>query len=252
MSTKIIAGFASAAFLGIALCGPAAAQSLDIRNAAPVAPGENHGTVDSMVGPQYWLINCHKGSVHISLRFNSMGLFGNPTTASIQEVLHQGNGKQIGARTVTSPGQMVENDWPGSCATRSTMIVELRPPGNSLVRTGGDYSLTVDGSGVDYASGGGDSGGGSSGPDRVVGTYAVMVCAPDWDCQSSLSIHFAPDGTVRLTDGHTGTWSVFDPDAHIYTVVVGGDRLSLKLVPGRGMFGTNDLSVPVFQAVRPN
>jgi hypothetical protein len=33
-------------------------------------------------------------------------------------------------------------------------------------------------------------------------------------------------------------------------VVIGGDRWSLKLVPGRGLFGTNDLSVPIFQAVR--
>jgi hypothetical protein len=246
LRTLLVAA-ASAAF-----ATAASAQSLDIHNATPVQPGENHGTVDSMVGAQYWLINCHKGAVHISLRFNSMGLFGNPTTATIQEVLHQGNGKQIGARVVTSPGQMVQNDWPGSCSSRSTMIIELRPPGNSLVRTGGDYSLTVDGAGVDYASGGGAGGASGGGRDPVVGTYAVMVCQPDWDCQSSLSVHFSPDGRVTLTDGHAGTWSVFDPDAHIYTVVVGGDRLSLKLVPGRGMFGTNDLSVPVFQAVRPN
>jgi hypothetical protein len=32
---------------------------------------------------------------------------------------------------------------------------------------------------------------------------------------------------------------------------MGGDRWSLKLVPGRGLFNTNDLSVVVFQSVRP-
>jgi hypothetical protein len=247
MLRNILAPLAFA--IALAAAGAAEAQSLDIRNATPLAPGENHGTVDSMVGAQYWLINCHKGAVHISLRFTSMGLFGNPTTATIQEVLHQANGKVLASRVVTSPGQMVENDWPGTCASKSVMIVELRPPANTLVRTGGDYSLTVDGDGVDYASGG--SGPAAGGRDRIVGTYAVMVCQPDWDCQSSLSIHFAPGGTVALTDGHSGTWTVFDPDAGIYTVVVGPDRLSLKLVPGRGLFGTNDLSVPVFQAVRP-
>jgi hypothetical protein len=174
-----------------------------------------------------------------------MGLFGNATTASIQVVLHGNKGKVLGARTVTSNGPAVENDWPGSCATRSSIVVELRPPGNTLVRSGGDYSITVDGDAVDFAAAG-------SGPDRIVGTYAVMVCAPDWDCQGSLSIHFSPDGTARLTDGHSGTWTAFDPDAHIYTVLIGPDRLSLKLIPGRGLFGTNDLSVPVFQSVRPN
>ncbi|MGA3213235.1 MAG: hypothetical protein ABSD20_18175, partial [Terriglobales bacterium] len=82
------------------------------------------------------------------------------------------------------------------------------------------------------------------------GSYAVMVCAPDFDCQSSLAIRFAANGTVQTTDGHSGTWKVFDPDAMIYSVVMGQDRWSLKLVPGRGLFNTSDLSVVVFQAVR--
>jgi hypothetical protein len=247
MLTRFLALLVAVAAFGALLPAPVSAQSLDIRNPAPLVAGENHGTVDSMVGPQYWLIRCHKGAVHISLRFNSMGLFGNPTTATIQEVLHEANGKVLGSRVVTSPGQMVQNDWPGTCSSKSTMIVELRPPGNSLVRTGGDYSLTVDGDGVDYAGGAA-----AAGPDRIVGTYSVMVCAPDFDCQSSLAAHFAADGSVRLTDGHAGTWSAFDPDSQIYTVVIGRDRYSLKLIPGRGLFGTNDLSVPIFQAVRPN
>jgi hypothetical protein len=247
MLTRYFAPLIAVAAFGALFQVPASAQSLDIRNATPLVAGENHGTVDSMVGAQFWLISCHKGAVHISLRFASMGLFGNPTTATIQEVLHEGNGKVLASRVVTSPGQMVENDWPGTCSKKSTMIVELRPPSNSLVRSGGDYSLTVDGDGVDYASGAAPAG-----PDRIIGTYSVMVCAPDFDCQNSLAAHFAANGSVRLTDGHTGTWSVFDPDSLIYTVVIGQDRYSLKLVPGRGLFGTNDLSVPIFQAVRPN
>ena len=242
--------------VAVAICGQAGAQSLDVRNPTPLSPGENHGTVDSMVGPQYWLINCHKGAVHISLRFSSMGLFGNPTTTSVQEVLHQGSGKVLASRMVTSPGQMVENDWPGTCAARGTMVIELRPMGNTLVRSGGDYSLTVDGSGVDYNGGGGDTGGGgmSAAPrrDMIVGTYAVMVCAPDFNCDTSLAAHFSADGSVRLTDGHAGTWAVFDPDGRVYTVDIGRDHYSMKLVPGRGLFNTNDLDVVVFQAVRPN
>ena len=252
MLGKNIVRIILAAMFAVAIHGPAAAQSLDIRNPTPLSPGQNHGTVDSMVGAQYWLIRCHKGPVHISLQFTSMGLFGNPTPSTIQEVLHSDNGKVLASRVVTSLGQTVQNDWPGTCGSKSTMIVELRPSGSNLVRSGGDYSLTVDGDGVDYASGGGSSGNGNGGPDRIVGTYAVMVCAPDWDCQNSLAIHFSADGSVRLTDGHSGNWTVFDPDAGIYSVVIGANRFSMKLVPGRGLFNTSDLSVPVFQAVRPN
>jgi hypothetical protein len=236
-----------AAAIGVGFQSGASAQSLDIRNPTPLVAGENHGTVDNMVGPQYWLINCHKGKVNISVRFTSMGLFGNPTTTTIQVVLHAANGKVFGSRPLTSNGQVAETDWPGTCSSRSTMTIELRPTGSNLVRAGGDYSITVDGEGVDFGSPGA-----SAGPDRIVGTYAVMVCAPDFDCQGSLSAHFAPDGSVRLTDGHTGTWSVFDPDSKIYSVVIGQDRYSMKLVPGRGLFNTTDLSVVVFQAVRPN
>ena len=60
----------------------------------------------------------------------------------------------------------------------------------------------------------------------------------------------AADGTVRTTDGHSGAWKVFDPEAMIYTVVVGRDRWSLKLMPGRGLANTSDVSTLVFQAVR--
>jgi hypothetical protein len=37
----------------------------------------------------------------------------------------------------------------------------------------------------------------------------------------------------------------------IYSVVMGADRWSLKLIPGRGLFNPSDLSVVVFQSVRP-
>jgi hypothetical protein len=78
-----------------------------------------------------------------------------------------------------------------------------------------------------------------------------MVCAPDFDCQGSLAIRFAPDGTVQTTDGHGGRWTVFDPAGRIYSVVMGRDRWSLQLVPGRGLYNPNDLQVVIFQSVRP-
>jgi hypothetical protein len=77
-----------------------------------------------------------------------------------------------------------------------------------------------------------------------------MIYPPDFDSSHTISFHFSADGTVRSTESHSGTWKVFDPDAMIYAVVVGGHRWSLKLVPGRGLCDTNDVSMIVFQAVR--
>jgi len=88
--------------------------------------------------------------------------------------------------------------------------------------------------------------------DPIVGTYSVMVCAPDFDCQGSLAIRFAPDGTVQTTDGHRGGWTVFDTTGRIYSVVMGPDRWSLQLLPGRGLYNPNDLQVVIFQSVRPH
>jgi hypothetical protein len=240
LAAAIVAGFQSVA----------SAQSLDIRNPTPLVPGENHGTLDNMVGPQFWSFNYHKGKANVAIQFTSMGLFGNATNTTIEVVLHSGDGKVWGSRPLTSNGQVATQNWPGTFKGPGTAIVEMRPAGGmALVRAGGDYTITVDGDAVDFA---GSGAGATPGRDPIVGTYAVMVCAPDFDCQGSLAAHFAPDGSVRLTDGHAGTWTVFDPDSKIYSVVIGQDRYSLKLVPGRGLFGPNDLSVVIFQAVRPN
>ncbi len=235
--------------------GAAAAQSLDSKAPTPLAPGENHGTVDNQVGPQYWSFKYRKGPAKIIVHFTSMGLFGNPVNTTIQVVLHAVNGKVIQSRAISSAGQVAELVMPGTFGGPGSAILELRPTGSNLVRAGGDYTVTVSGDGIILAGGGATDGATATaegGRDRVVGTYAVMVCAPDFDCEGSLSIHFAPNGTVQTTDGHSGTWQLFDPDAMIYTVIIGPDRWSLKLVPGRGLFGTNDLQVVVFQAVRPN
>jgi len=86
-------------------------------------------------------------------------------------------------------------------------------------------------------------------PAEIAGTYAVMSCPPDWNCDG-LGIHFSPDGGVATTDGHSGRWALFDPDGRIYTVVVGRDRWTLKLVPGRGLMDTHDQSIVIFQAIR--
>lgn len=232
--------------LGSAL--PAEAQSLNPKAPTPLASGENHGTLDNLVGPQYWSFKYRKGSATLEVRFSSMGLFGNPMAATMEVVLHSPDGKVLATRTLTSRGQVATLSWPGTFAGPGTAVVEIRPAGSNLVRNGGDYTISVVGNAVDFAT----TRAAPAGPEQIVGTYAVMVYPPDWNFGNTISIHFSKDGTVATTDGHRGTWTVFDPESLIYTVVIGPDRWSLKLVPGRGLFNTNDLSVTVFQALRPH
>jgi len=232
------------AALAAAFAGAASAQSLDPGRPTPLAPGENRGVIDNMVGAQYWSFKYRKGAGRVSVRFTSMGLFGNRQTTTIQIVVRTPTGQVVEQRSLTSSGQVAELNMPGNFPGSGSYVLGVLPTGMALVRAGGDYSITVDGPAIDYA------GVAAAGPERIAGTYSVMVCPPDFDCQASLAIRFAANGTVQTTDGHSGTWKVFDPDALIYSVVVGRDRWSLKLIPGRGLVGTNDPSVVVFQAVR--
>jgi len=235
------AAFASAvagSFLAL-VPGGAAAQSLDAKHPAPLVAGENTGTVDSMVGPQFWSFQSEKGSAIVIVRFGSMGLFGNATSATIQVVMHDTTGKAFGSESITSTGKPVEVKWPGTFGKPGIVVLEIRPPGNSLVRTGGDYSIQVTGA-VSYANVK------AQGPERIAGTYSLMICPPGLDCQA---VRFFPNGTVKAADGTAGTWTSFDPGALIYTVKIGPNTWSLKLVPGRGLVSTSDTSSIVFQAV---
>jgi len=237
---------AMTAAVALAFTAPAFAQSLSIRTPTPLGPGENRGTLDNMVGPQFWSLKYRKGAGKVTVGFTSMGLFGNRQTTTIEVVLHAANGQVYQTRSLTSNGTVAQLEVPGNFLGPGLAIVELRPTGMALVRAGGDYTISVTGPGVDFAG----AGAGGPRPEGIVGTYSVMICPPDFDCQNSLSIHFSADGTVRTTDGHSGVWKVFDPEALIYTVVVGRDRWSLKLIPGRGLANTSDVSTLVFQAVR--
>jgi hypothetical protein len=234
------------AVLAIALSISASAQSLNPNAPTPMVAGENRGTLDCMVGPQYWSFKFRKGSAQVTVGFTSMGLFGNPMTTTIEVIIH-GSGWTT-SRSLTSNGRLAQLVMPANFKGPGSAVIELRVNGTCLVRAGGDYTVTASGDGIDF----GGTGGTAAAPrsDPIVGSYAVMVYPPDWNFGTGLSIRFAANGTVQTSDGHSGTWKVFDPGAMIYTVVIGPDRWSLKLKPGLGLSNTSDLSVLVFQAVR--
>lgn len=233
--------------LFLAACVPPAvdAQSLDPKAPAPLQPGENRATVDSAVGSQFWSFAYGKGKASLLIHFTAMGVLGAPGTASIQVVLHAGDGRYFGSRQLrSSGGKPADLDWPATFTDTGTVIVEIQPPQNSLIRTGGDYTIAVQGAAVDFR------GVRARGPEQIAGTYAVKGCPPDFDCSGSLSIRFKPDGTVQTSDGHRGTWEVFDEDALIYSVVIGADHWSLKLLPGRGLADVSNPEVLTFQSIK--
>ena len=225
----------------LTLVSPIFSQSLSQRTPTPLAAGENHGTLDNMVGPQFWVFKYLKGPGKVTINFTSMGLFGNRQNTTIEVVFLEPDGKVIDTKSLTSHGTAAQLELPANFVHPGTMVVELRPTGMALVRAGGDYSIVLSGPAIDLA------GVKAAGPEQVVGTYSMMTCPPDFDCQA---VRFQANGTVMTADGHTGTWKIFDPDALIYTVVIGRDRWSLKLVPGRGLVNTDDTSIVAFQAVK--
>jgi hypothetical protein len=85
------------------------------------------------------------------------------------------------------------------------------------------------------------------GPERIAGTYTLMVCPPTLDCQAT---RFFPNGAIKTADGTSGSWAVFDPEALVYSVKIGQNNWSLKLVPGRGLVDTANTAGIVFQSVR--
>jgi hypothetical protein len=52
---------------------------------------------------------------------------------------------------------------------------------------------------------------------------------------------------LEFASGTTGRWKLFDAASRMYTVTYASTRLSLKLVPGRGLVDAHDPTIIVFQ-----
>ena len=234
----MLAGIALGAGMNSAL----SAQSLDFKAPTPLTQGENRGTVDCGIGSHYWSFKFKEGKANIVVRFASMGVYGSPTSATIQLVVSEPSGKVVRSLPLTSNGPVAQTDWPWTFTGKpASLILEVRPPPRGcLLRSGGDYTISFTGPGADYA------GVHAAGPEQIVGTYNLNQRPDDLENQS---VRFAADGSVMTADGHKGTWKVFDPDALIYYIAIGKDHWNLKLVPGRGLCETTNLNSIVFQAI---
>jgi hypothetical protein len=195
------------------------AQSLDPNKPSPLQAGINKGTADNMVGPQYWFFTGGPGDVKVTARFKSMGFLGNTTNATITIILTDEKRTWKTSVPISGGAAFSEKTIPGKLDKKIKTIVEVVPPPNGLVRTGGDYQIEVTGA-VEFSPVE------NTGVDPIVKTYVGS---------HGLS-KFMPDGRVVTADGTEGKWTLFDADTRAYSVNYPGYAPeSLKLVPGRGL-----------------
>ena len=202
----------------------ASTQSLHVESPAPMRAGNNQAAVDSFIGSHYWFFYAEPGSFHLR--------FGGGDT---QE------GFTIGGRAVAgaafapkTPGAVLKwqesasgTTFEGSVKQRTRVIVEVDPSKSSLVRQTTNYVLTAGGHVSFAATGAG------SGPAPIVGTYVAKL-------NDFGAVKFRPDGSIVASNGAHGTWTLFDSDSGIYSIVLGGSRLTLTLAPGRGLIDSGN------------
>jgi hypothetical protein len=211
------------------------AQSLDPRQPAPLQSGLNIGTVDNFVGANYFYLTGGPGKVVITVKYRSMSLLGNAQKASLNIELSDDKHTWTEKRTITSSGPSSSTVLTGNLKAPTKLILSVIPPSGGLVRMGGDYELNATGVAKFDAP--------LSDTALVVGTYTPMAIQENEDS----ACKFSPDGSLEFASGTRGRWKLFDASSHLYTVTFKSTRLSLKLIPGRGLVDTHDPTVIVFQ-----
>lgn len=221
--------------------GKATAQSLNQNNPAPLHFGLNSSVADSFIGSHFYYFVAGPGDIKVTVNFSSMGLFGNSTKATIRAYLYDEKGNVIVHEDLTSNGASKQLIMPGTLKRKAKLILRIQPPPQGLIRSGGDYDVQATGA-VQYDTNA------VSEKDPIVRTYELMGGVTGLFEGGAARV--SSDGTLKLADGNTGTWELFDPEAKIYVVKIKGYIYSLKLRPGIGLVDTNDVSSIVFKEVR--
>ena len=222
----------TAIVMSVSSCG----QSLDPHNPAPMQAGPNAGTVDNFGGPNYFYFWAGPGESTITATYKSMSLLGNAMKSDLTVELYDENKTWVTRATISSVKESSERRLSGSLKKETKLILAVIPPSGGLVRMGGDYEVTATGA-VRFDKP-------LSATELIVGTYTTSYDNED------TAVKFKPDGTLEFASGTLGTWKLFDQDAHIYTITFLSNRLSLKLIPGRGLVETKDPSSIVFKRNR--
>jgi hypothetical protein len=214
---------------------PAAfAQSLDAKNPAPLQTGLNKGTIDSFGGEQFWTTTFQRG--HFRIVF---------TRSGAQEgfnIAKAGAAAVIAPKVTGSTLTFKENPsgviFDGNAAAPTRVVVMIEPAKSPLVRQTNDYTVEVEGAvgagseaTAETQAANASTSHGSQGS-AIVGVYSVNI--NDYGAAK-----FAADGTITTASGAKGTWEVFDAGTKTYVVIIGSNRWTLTLQPGRGLIDNN-------------
>ena len=211
------------------------AQSLDPHSPAPLQSGENTGTVDNFVGSNYFYLTGGPGAVTITVSYSSMSLLGNAQRSALSIELSDDKKSWTERRTISSLKQSSSTTLTGNLKVPTKLILSIIPPSGGLVRSGGDYTVNATGA-VKFDP--------PHNPTQlIVGTYTPMSVHDNEDTAAK----FSPDGTLEFASGTKGKWKLFDASSRLYTVAFAQTRLSLKLIPGRGLVDPHDPTAIVFQ-----
>jgi hypothetical protein len=235
---SLLVGIALACVLVCALFNmrPAAAQSLKLDAPAPLHQGNNQALIDSFVGDHYYYFYAEPGKFHIGWTFSGA-----------QEGFDAGGKPSFAAvfNPKTAGSQITHNDGPagavyeGSVTQRTRVLVGVSPVNSKLVRQTTPYVIVVTGN-VSF-------GNASAGPDPIVGTYAQKLM---FSGEPALgAVKFLADGKILASNGGTGSWALFDAESGIYTVIIGGHRMTLTLQRGRALVDTGNKTT-VFELQR--
>jgi len=230
--------FITAACVALAFA-TASAQSLSINSPAPLQPGINQGQTDNFTGTQYWYFYGGPGKVAVHCEFKGGGVLGSSVNSSLTFTLSDSAQTWRISKTLVSgsTANAAEATFPGTLKKRTKIIVTVAPIAGGLVRLGGAYTISVSGE-VAYGS--------ARAGDPIVQTF--MQVAGMYANYGATK--FNADGTILASTGATGTWKLFDASTRTYIVVLGGQRLSLIYMPGRGLVSADDPSTVIFKALK--
>lgn len=231
--------FIATVAFALLMAATVSAQSLTPNSPAPLQAGVNDSQTDNFTGAHYWYFYAGPGAVSVHCEFKGGGLLGASMKAPLTFTFTDA------ARTWTyskplvssSTADVAETTFKGNFKTRTKVIVTVSPVANGLVRTGGEYQISVAGA---VAFGQQKAG------DPIIQTFMQEAGMT----QNYGATKFLANGTILASTGATGTWTLFDAGAHLYTVVLDGQRLSLIYMPGRGLVSSDDPSTIIFKALR--
>ncbi len=200
-----------------AVMAAARAESPLVTNATPMQPGVNQGSADSFRGDHIWYFFVQPGAFRLTVQM--LGMSGDSALAgtigtAITLVPTSPHSHFTAAKTANG------TVYSGTVDQPTKVYILIEPPHSSLVRSARNYVLEATGQ-VSF-------GGGGAGGDPIVGTYISK--RNDYGATK-----FMADGRVVTSSDAVGRWALFDAGTQLYNIRIGGDRLAVKLLPGRGL-----------------